>query len=148
LMSAAAIVLGIGGYILMPLVMPAFKETPIVFLILLIGTVCSASTTILNSYFASQGMPGRSSIAQLAGFLVGGVLTPLLILKWSTIGGAMGSSLIYLIIAGLMWYFFWRQNSREALGVFALRATDWAWLAGQIKAVGVRFKRKTSKEIL
>ena len=141
IVAFASIVLGVVGYIFLPIVMPAFKETPVVFLILLFGSICSASFTILNSYFASQGMPGRSSIAQLVGFLVGGIVTPLLVWKWSGIGGAIGSSLIYLIIAVLMWYFFWRQNSREAMRVFAFRSTDWEWIASQIKAATGRIRQ-------
>lgn len=144
LIAVASIISGVCGYFLVPLVMPEFKETPVVFVILLVGTVCAASTTILNSYFASQGMPGRSSIAQLVGVLIGGFLTPVLIWKWSAIGGAIGSSLIYLISAGLMWYFFWRQDSREANRVFAFRSSDWVWLMGQIKAARGRIKRSAT----
>ncbi|MFN5710279.1 MAG: oligosaccharide flippase family protein [Planctomycetota bacterium] len=141
LVIASALLLAIAGYVLLPLVMPTFRETPVVFLILLLGTICSASTTILNSYFASQGMPGRSSIAQLVGFVVGGALTPLFIGQWSGVGGAIGSSLTYLTVAGLMWYFFLRQDSRVALSVFAFRIADWNWMLGQIKAAWVRFRR-------
>ncbi|MFN9878832.1 MAG: hypothetical protein ACK557_10180, partial [Planctomycetota bacterium] len=77
----------------------------------------------------------------LVGFVVGGALTPLFIGQWSGVGGAIGSSLTYLTVAGLMWYFFLRQDSRVALSVFAFRIADWNWMLGQIKAAWVRFRR-------
>jgi len=142
IVTCASAVLGILGYALLPILMPSYNETPIVFLILLAGSICSASFTILNSYFVSQGMPGRSSIAQLVGFLVGGIVTPILVWNWSGVGGAVGSSLIYFIIAVLMWYFFWLQSSREAMGILALRMTDCEWVLSQIKAALRRIRQK------
>lgn len=140
----ASIVLGGIGYVLLPLAMPEFKETPSVFLILLLGSICSASFTILNSFFASQGMPGRSSIAQVVGFLLGGFVTPFLVWKWSGIGGAIGSSLIYFIIAVIMWFFFWWQNSNVAVRAFEFRLADWNWIVGQIKAATGLLRRTPS----
>jgi O-antigen/teichoic acid export membrane protein len=142
IVALASAILGAIGYFVLPIAMPEFEETPIVFLILLVGSICSASFTILNSFFASQGMPGRSSIAQLVGFLVGGIVTPILVWKWSGIGGAIGSSMIYLIIAVIMWYFLWQQNSREAMKAFAFRLADWKWIMGQMRAATIRFRGK------
>lgn len=144
LVAVVAVCIAVLGWLVLPWILPAFDQTPMVFLILLVGSVCSASFTILNSYFASQGMPGRSSLAQLVGFFIGGIATPFLVYRWSGIGGAIGSSLIYLVIAGLMWYFFWRRNSREAWGLFTWRPTDWQWFKTQLGMVTSRLRKRRS----
>ena len=142
LVVLTAMLIGLVGFFALPWVMPEYVETPVVFLILLVGSICMASFTIINSYFAAQGMPGRSSIAQLTGFAVGGVATPLMVGLWGGYGAAIASSSIYVIIAALMWYFFWRQDGKEARNLFAMRMTDWRWMSAQMQAAIRRLRKK------
>ena len=142
LVVLTAMLIGVVGFFALPWLMPEYVETPVVFLILLVGSICMASFTIINSYFAAQGMPGRSSIAQLTGFAVGGVATPLMVGLWGGYGAAIASSSIYVIIATLMWYFFWRQDCREARNLFAMRVTDWKWMSAQMQAAIRRLRKK------
>lgn len=145
IMIICSLILSIFGYFLLPYFVPKFKEIPDVLSVLLVGTICAGSTTIFNSYFASQGMPGRSSMSQLFGVLIGAAVTPLFVSKWAGLGGALSSSLMNLAILGFMWFLFWQKSSIDAIGAFALRRGDWLWVFKQIRAVSDRMKDRLIK---
>lgn len=135
-----AVVLAIAGGIAIPLLMPEFKMTPLLSSILLIGTIASTSYTVLNCYFLSQGLPGRSSISQIAGLALALLVTPIAVYRWDAIGGALASSATNVFIAILMLWFFLRRCSLRLRDVFIPSIQDWGWTVRQVKLATARLR--------
>lgn len=137
-----SIVFSLIVYILMPRLLPQYLDAPSIFLILIIGTIFSGSSIILGAFFASQGMPGRSSLSQLFACLLGLLLTPVMVHHWQSVGGAISSVLSNLVFFIAMCGFFLAETRIGGSWLFKIRFVDFLWLNSRVKQVCLMLKLK------
>lgn len=122
--------IGISSYWLIPLLYgEAFRAAFIPAIILLPGMFAyMASRRIINKYLAANGMPGKPSIVEGVGAVVGMICYLTLIPPFDVIGAAVGSTLAYLISTALAHYFFNQLIPRGEVNLFRVSFKDLRWM--------------------
>lgn len=138
-----ALVAGIGGWWLVPLILGAqFAGSIPLFEMLLVGTVAMYTAKVLTKYFAAVGAPELSGRLGLYSGVAGAALYFALIPLGATTGAAIASSLSYLLMSAVALRMYSRLIAPDRGRLFALRTADFQWLAGQL---GGRLRRRSGK---
>lgn len=148
LVGLMALALGISAYWLIPwLYGEAFRNAFIPFIILLPGMFTyMASRRIINKFLAANGMPGKTSIVEGVGAVVGMTCYLILIPLYDVIGAAVGSTLAYLVSTGLAHYFFRQLIPKGEVNLFRVGFNDLRWMWDKLEG-SFSILRKMRKRI-
>lgn len=134
LVGILAIILGLTGYWLISwLYGEEFGPAYIPFLIMLPGMfIYSASRRLINKYLGANGMPGKMSIVQASGAIVGLVLYLILIPIFDINGAAWGSTIAYLVSSAVALYFFYQVVPKGKVNLFRVGISDIKWIMSRL----------------
>ncbi len=103
------------------------------FVILLPGTVMVVTTKVITKYFGASGMPGRSSLVQVVGMILGVLLYIILIPILGISGAAIGHSVAFVTTAIVAAVLYARDIKPEKTGLFSLTRDDLKWGSQQVR---------------
>lgn len=139
-----ATVMGILGCTILPWIMPAYADVPLLLVILLVGTVFLCSFSIVSCFFHSNGAPGKPSIAQMLGLIAALIVTPVLVWKYGGTGAALASSATYLVsMLGLLWLYR-RSTGAHLSKLYTVSRSDFSWLGGQLNIIRGKLPKTVS----
>jgi len=137
-----AIAVGLIVFAILPHIMPAYTEVPLILALLLAGPICLTSFSIMACYCSGRGMPGRSSMAHLMGFLFGAIAYPLMIMKYGAVGGAIACSATYAVSMIALICFVGRTNPGQIHKLFVLQPSDIGWFYSQLSVIAGPLRRR------
>ncbi len=129
----AAIALGVA--IVVPIVLPAFSDVPLLVLLFLPGAIFYSSFRILGSYFIGIGQPEKSSYCQLVALVGSAISYPILIPSFGGYGAAAASSGVYFLMYLLVVSLFKKKIAPSKSQLFSFRMSDIDWIKLQLATV-------------
>jgi O-antigen/teichoic acid export membrane protein len=135
--------LAIAGYWMIPFLYgEAFRASYIPFLILLPGMfVYMASRRVINKFLGANGFPGKMSIVEGSGAVIGLILYIILIPIMDINGAALGSTVAYIVSGGVALYFFYRLVPRKSVNLFRVSWKDVRWILARLEGAFSALKK-------
>lgn len=105
-----------------------FKESGVVFYLILTGVIFSAQTKQLANFFISSDKISWNLYATIFGFVLTFGFNIWLVRDYGIYGAAIAQSITYLGIFAFVYFAFLKLNKSKFLNIFIMKYSDWAML--------------------
>jgi len=128
----------LGEWLIVTLYGEAFAGAYFPFLLLVPGIIVYAvSRRVLHKILAANGYPLKTSTIEFVSAVVGIILYIILIPRYGIVGGAIGSTIAYLV-SGLVAYKLVYDLTGEHFGFFSFSIQDLYWIRDKVKLMSLK----------